>query len=129
MELAFEVSTRFGVSPEVVYHAWLNSKQHSEMTGGAASVSDEIGGRFEAWDGYISGTNLALEPGRRIVQSWRTVEFQESEGNSQVEILLTEIPGGTELTLRHTQLPPHGEQYRQGWEDHYFTPMRAWFSR
>ena len=51
------------------------------MTGSPAIVDPEIGGAFEAWDGYISGRTLSLEPGRRIVQSWRTSEFAEDEGD------------------------------------------------
>lgn len=127
MQLEFEVSTILSAPPSVVYRAWLTSHTHAAMTGGGAQVSNEVGGRFEAWDGYISGQNLALEPDHVIIQSWRTIEFQESEEDSRVEIRLDNHPEGTHLTLRHTHLPAHGEQYRQGWEDHYFGPMRTYF--
>lgn len=127
MALKFEVSTTLPRSPKEVYDAWLDSKSHSKMTGAKAKVSAKVGGTFQAWDGYISGKNLKLEPGKRIVQSWRTVEFDDSEEDSQIEITFEPAKKGTKLTLRHTNLPAHGEQYRQGWVDSYFDPMKSYF--
>jgi hypothetical protein len=51
--------------PEEIYFAWLDSDAHAAMTGGAAEIADGVGSRFTAWDGYIEGTTLHLEPGRR----------------------------------------------------------------
>ena len=71
-------------SPEEIYQAWLDSLAHSEMTGGEANMSDQIGAEVSAWDGYISGRNLELVPGERIVQSWRTSEFADEHGDSVI---------------------------------------------
>lgn len=98
------------------------------MTGSPASVSAQVGGEFDAWDGYIHGKNLELEPGKRIVQPWRTSEFSANEPDSRIEITLEPIGDHTKLTLRHTELPHHGRQYEQGWVDAYFEPMKVYFS-
>lgn len=127
MPPAFEISAIFPASPEQLYTAWLDSAQHSAMTGGAAEVSDQPGAAFTAWDGYIHGRNLELEPGRRIVQAWRTTEFAPDEPDSRLEILFEPVEGGTRLTLRHTELPEHGMQYKQGWVEAYFDPIKAYF--
>ena len=127
MPLEFEVSAVIPASPIEVYKAWLDSKSHSQMTGGKAKVSAKVGESFQAWDGYITGKNLILEPGKRIVQSWRTSEFKDSEKDSQIELSLEPVKEGTKLTLRHTNLPAHGDQYEQGWVDNYFDPMKAYF--
>lgn len=127
MSLAFEVSTFIAAPPERLYAAWLDSIQHSAMTGGPAQASAEPGAPFNAWDGYIQGVNLELETGRRIVQAWRTVEFSEDEPDSRLEVLFEPAAGGTHLTIRHSGLPDHGLQYRQGWIDNYFEPMKAYF--
>ena len=127
MAIEFDISQEFPVSPELIYHAWLNSDEHASMTGGAATVSDVVGDSFEAWDGYIQGKNLALEPSKRILQSWRTTEFDESDEDSLLEILLQSQDDGTLLTIRHSKLPDHGMQYRQGWIDSYFIPMLSYF--
>lgn len=129
MALEFEISTTIPAKPDEVYKAWLESKSHSKMTGSKAKVSDKIGDRFLAWDGYISGSNLELKPGKKIVQSWRTSEFADSEEDSRLEITLAPAKGGTKLTLRHSNLPAHGEQYRQGWVDSYFDPMKEYFGK
>jgi activator of HSP90 ATPase len=99
------------------------------MTGGAASITAEVGDEFDAWDGYIHGKNLELEPGRHIFQSWRTVEFDESDPDSRLEISLQAEGLGTRLILKHTNLPSHGDQYQQGWVDNYFEPMKSYFER
>ena len=55
-------------SPKRVYDAMLSAKQHSAFTGAKATCNPKVGGRFTAWDGYISGKILELKPGKRIVQ-------------------------------------------------------------
>jgi uncharacterized protein YndB with AHSA1/START domain len=129
MSMEFEISEVIPVTPEIVYSAWLNSDEHTLMTGGSAHVTATIGEPFEAWDGYIQGRNLELEPGKRILQSWRTSEFAESEPDSLLEIIFTPEGNGTRVTIRHSNLPPHGEQYLQGWIDAYFTPMKEYFGK
>lgn len=126
--MQFTLKTQLPASPQAIYTAWLSSAGHTAMIGGSSEATDKVGAPFTAWDGYISGKNLQLEPHNRIVQSWRTTEFSDAEPDSQIEILLEAVDGGTDLTLIHTNVPPHGEQYIKGWEDHYFTPMKAYFS-
>ena len=127
MPIEFEVSTVLAASPQEIYDAWLDSEAHGKMTGSPAKASAEIGAEFEAWDGYIRGRNLRLEPGKRIVQSWRTVEFAASEPDSQIEVTFEPVDAGTNVAIRHTNLPPHGTQYEQGWVESYFEPMKDYF--
>lgn len=128
MPESFEVSDVVAAKPEVVYEAWLDSAGHSEMTGGEAECSSELGGEFTAWDGYISGRNLELEPHSRIVQSWRTTEFSDSDPDSRLEVLLEPADAGTLVTLRHSNVPDGELHYRDGWVDHYLEPMKEYFS-
>jgi len=127
MALQFEVSAVIPASAAELYEAWLDSASHSAMTGSAAETSAEIGGRFTAWDGYIQGRPLELEPPGRILQSWRTAEFDDAEPDSRLEVLFVPVEGGTRLTIRHSNLPAHGGQYEQGWIDNYFEPMKRHF--
>jgi len=128
MHIQFEVTDVIPASPEKVYKAWLDSKEHELMTGAYAHVSAKVGESFEAWDGYIQGKNLELEPPRRILQSWRTSEFDENEESSILEILFGPEPSGTRITIHHSKLPANGMQYKQGWIDSYFEPMKSYFS-
>lgn len=126
--MEFTIKTIVNTTAEKIYTTWLSSEGHAKMTGGSATISDVVGDNFTAWDGYIEGKNIALDTNKRILQSWRTSQFEEHEPDSQVEILLNEVDKQTEITLIHSKLPDSGEHYRQGWDNHYFQPMKDYFS-
>ncbi len=125
--MEFTLTTTIKATAKQIYKSWLSTQRHTKMTGGAAFVSDKIGETFTAWDGYITGQNTELEPYGKIVQSWRSSNFEDNEGDSQIEILLSEHEEETTLTLKHTNVPESGEHYKKGWEEHYFEPMRRYF--
>ena len=108
---SFEIKEFFpGIPATEIFNAWLESEAHSAFTGSPARVNPGVGGEFSAWDGYISGKTLEIEP-------------------YLLEISFEEIGDGTQLTLVHTNIPDgQGEDYRQGWEDYYFKPMQQFFS-
>ena len=118
----------FPVAPETVYKAWLNSEEHSAMTGGEAVCSDQEGAGFTAWDGYIEGKNIKLIPNKQIVQSWRTTEFADSDEDSMLQLDLEESDSGTRLTLIHNNIPAGQTQYENGWVESYFKPMASYFN-
>lgn len=129
MQMEFTLKAKIEATAEQIYSAWLSSEGHTSMTGGKATTSDKIGESFTAWDGYIEGRNIELEPNKRILQSWRTSQFEADEEDSQIEVLLNEAGGHTELTLNHTNVPDSGAHYIKGWSEHYFQPMKAYFSK
>jgi uncharacterized protein YndB with AHSA1/START domain len=123
------VSAVIPAAPAAVYKAWMSGKEHGAMTGSGATVVAKIGGRYTAWDGYISGKTLELEPAQRIVQSWRSSDFAADAPDSRLEIVLSAAKGGTRITLTHTELPPGSSaEYRKGWLDFYFAPMKEYFA-
>jgi activator of HSP90 ATPase len=124
------VSAVVPAEPEAVYKAWMSSKGHAAMTGSAATVTPRAGCKFNAWDGYISGKTLTLTPPSRIQQSWRTTDFEDTDEDSMLEVTLAKARGGTKVTLAHTHIPTgHGPEYRKGWIDFYFKPMKEYFSK
>ncbi|MEP7137911.1 MAG: SRPBCC family protein [Chloroflexota bacterium] len=130
MKNGFKLAAVIPTTPAEIYKAWLSTKGHTAMTGSPAKVDGKIGGKFTAWDGYIFGSTLALEPDSQIVQAWRTSEFADADPDSLVELSLKATKDGTKLTLTHTQIPTGQEDsYRQGWEDFYFKPMKAYFEK
>ena len=129
MAESFQVSTVIHASAERLYHAWLDSDEHGHFTGSPAEIEPRPGGAFSAWDGYIRGTTLEMEPHRRIVQAWRTTDFPEDSPDSRLEVLFTPVKSGTEITLMHSRMPDgQGDGYEQGWIDYYFTPMQEYFA-
>jgi len=125
---SISVSDIIPATPQTIYDAYLDSAGHTALTGSPAKVEAKVGGKFSAWDGYIWGTTLEMQPHRRIVQAWRTSEFPPDAADSRLEMLLESAPGGTKVTFNHSDIPAgQGEDYRQGWIEFYFEPMKAHF--
>ena len=127
MAIEFTVSALIAVAPEEIYEAWLDSEGHSKMTGSPAHATANVGESFDAWDGYISGKNLELEPGKRIVQSWRGSSYKDSDEDSQIEVNFEAVDDGTKITLTHTNVPDDQGSHEPGWATHYFEPMQKYF--
>lgn len=127
MATSISIKQQFPVSAATLYHAWLNSDEHTKMTGGPAECSDVLGESFSVWEGYITGKNLSLKPNSEIVQSWRSSDFNESDPDSELTVRFKDNENGCELTLIHESIPDGQPDYEQGWEDHYFAPMTAYF--
>jgi uncharacterized protein YndB with AHSA1/START domain len=130
MSYSFTLTEFIPAPPAAIYDAWLNSRAHSAMTGAKASQSPRIGAKVSAWDGHISGRTLELVPGRKIVQSWRTVKFAPDDPDSKIAVTLRPVAGGTRLSLRHSHVPNALTDIEEsGWETHYFAPMKAYFEK
>ncbi len=116
--------------PKAIYQAWITGDGHAAMTGAGAESDPQVGGRFTAWDNYITGEHLELQPARRIVQAWRTTQFPTDAPPSRLIVLLDAVPEGTRVTIAHTEIPAgQGAGYEAGWDEHYFKPMRRYFSK
>ena len=109
------VSAVIPAAPEAIYKAWMSSRGHSAMTGNGATVVARVGGKHTAWDGYIRGKTLELEPGKRIVQSWRTTDFAEEAKDSRLEVILTAARARKRAgaSLRHTPRPTRSSRFRR----------------
>lgn len=127
---AIRVSTAIPVAPTTLYFAWIDSAQHSAMTGKNAKLDPSVGSKFSAADGYITGKLVTLDLGRRIIMSWRTSDFPRDAHDSRVEVHFEGLGSGTRVTVLHTEIPEgQGEKYRGTWMDTYFSPMRNHFSK
>ncbi len=125
-----KLSIKLPVSPRELYESWLDAEKHTAFTGSKADIERKVGSKFTAGDGYITGENLKLFRFNRIIQSWRTTDFPEDADDSTVTIELEKIKEGTKLTIVHENLPDgEGKKYRQDWREHYFKPMKDYFSK
>ena len=130
MSFDFTVSDIIPASSAAIYAAWLDSRGHTGMTGGKfAEAGAAVGDRFTAHDSYITGSNLTLEHGRRIVQSWRTTRFTEADLDLRIQVTFEPVPGGTRVTIAHSRVPDGHTGYQNGgWQHNYFDPMKQYFS-
>jgi activator of HSP90 ATPase len=117
-------------APVEIYDAFLNEQKHTAFTGAKATCERRVGGKFTAWDGYISGKNMKLENGKRIIQEWKTTEWPVGYPPSIIEFTFKPRKDGTEINMRQINVPSlQANSYRQGWIDYYWTPLKKYFSR
>ena len=117
-------------TPEEVYEAYVNPKKHAEFTGSPATGTPRAGGKFTAWDGYISGKFLELEEGKKVVHEWMTTEWPTGYPPSLVELTFKEKERKTELTMIHSRAPAEqAKEYAQGWKDYYWEPLKEYFRK
>lgn len=100
-----------------VYDAIINARKHSEFTGAEATCDPVVGGKFTAWDKYISGTNVELVRGRRIVQHWQTTEWPVGYPPSQMVWTFGSKNDGTESRWCTRRCRNHRRPHagRAGW--------------
>lgn len=125
----FKISVLLNCEPKKVFKAWLDSKKHSEFTGDKALVEAKTNGKHSAFNGYCWGKTLEITPYKRIIQTWRTTDFDDKDKDSIIELTFTDKNEKTLLTLSHTNIPDgQGDNYKKGWKEYYFTPMKSYFS-
>jgi uncharacterized protein YndB with AHSA1/START domain len=124
------VSGIIPATPDEIYDAWIDSEKHSAMTESTATIDGTVGGSYTAGDDYIHATFTELEPGARIVQTWRSTDFPEDAGDSIVEVILTPVTNGTKVTINHSEIPEgQGKEYKKGWKEFYLDTMKAYFEK
>ena len=122
-------TAEFAATPHQVYEALMDSAKHSKFSGGEATISRKVGGKFTAYDGYAEGKNLELIPDEKIVQSWRASDWPEGH-NSEITFELTKTKTGTKLAFTQTDVPAEFyDDIAQGWIDWYWRPMKKMLER
>ena len=130
-KLSLEIKRFIKASRDRVYAAWTDPAQLKKWFGPENVktrnlVADaQAGGQFR-WDCTdpegkevtISGEYRELQPGRKIVFSWKHEDNEDWKNhNSIVTVELFDREGGTELRLTHEKLPTEAsrDDHEQGW--------------
>ncbi len=118
------------VTPKEVYEAYVDPEKQSEFTDSPATGEPVVGGKFTAWDGYISGKFLELEEGKKVVQEWTSTDFPEGASPSRLELNFCAVPKGTEIVMVHSNVPKDREaETAEGWTEFYWEPLKEYFKR
>ena len=116
----------FKAPPEKIYDVLADSRRRTEVTGLKAVLSDKVGGKFSTEGGQVTGVNVDLVPGRRLVQAWRREDFPEGIYSMAAITLAPTSSGGTELVLTHRGVPKHLlDQIEDYWRRVCWAPMRT----
>jgi activator of HSP90 ATPase len=114
----------YEATPKEIYQALTNPRQFAKLTGMGAKISTEVGGAFTLFDGHITGRHLELLPGKRIVQAWRTKQWNEGI-YSIVKFEIKKQGAKTKLILDHIGFPKDQKKHlNAGWKQHYFEPLK-----
>lgn len=112
----------FNASPDAVYKALTDSTEHGAFTGEPANIGGD-GEKWSAYGGKISGRNIELVPGKRVVQTWRPGNWAEGV-HSLVRFELTAEGEGTKLVLDHSGVPAEGGAHIDGgWHRMYWEKL------
>jgi len=126
----------FKASRKRVYEALTDTQQFDKVIqisgvmksmhlgGKPTEISQEVGGAFALFGGYITGRHVELVPNERIVQAWRTGGWDPGV-YSIAKFELVEQGSGTKIVFDHTGFPKGAaETLASGWKAHYWEPLQ-----
>ena len=116
-----------GAPPAKVYAALMDEKKHTQFTGQRARIDRRVGGTFTCYGTYIKGITLALQPGKHIVQAWRSRNWPKGI-YTIVTFKLSKAAGGkTVLHFSQAGVPTNDYQDKnKGWRTHYWEPLKKY---
>ncbi len=118
---------QFKATSMEVYNLLMQKKKQEAFTGAEAKISNRVGGKFSAWDGYISGKNLELEKGKKIVQEWWCSDLPEGHFTIVTFSFSVLKNNKTQLEFTQTNVPPNQyDALSKGWIDFYWNPMKQY---
>ena len=121
----------FTGKPDEVYQSIMDQKKHSAFTGGKATISKKVNGKFSIFDGYCHGYNIELTEGKKTVQAWHFAEDGWPDDHFSVCTFLFERVGNkTKLTFKQSGVPENNfESLKSGWKQYYWEPMEAFLKK
>jgi uncharacterized protein YndB with AHSA1/START domain len=119
-----EQTVRLAATPETVWSFWTDPARLSQWWGTATDVVVEPGGdyRIVMEPGRVMrGSFVELDPPHRLVFTfgWESNAPGDAlaPGTTTVEVTLTPDGDGTELVLRHSDMPTtHAPDHAYGWQ-------------
>ncbi len=117
--IEFKCGIFIEASPETVFSYLTEQEKAAQWFGEIVDIQGVAGGKFfvASKDGNeCSGDYLEVTPYEKVVFTWGNVAGLE-HGESTVEILLKAENGGTQLSLRHYNIPTQeaADSFGHGW--------------
>ncbi len=127
--MSIHQEVEFQTSPERIYQALMNEKEHAAFTGSPAKISGDAGGAFSCHDGQILGRNIELVENQRIVQAWRVAAWEPGV-YSVVKMSFEKKGAKTKLVLDHSGVPDAAaEMIEAGWKVRYWEPLEKYLTK
>lgn len=136
--VAIHQEMMFGASPARVYRVLTTASLFDRVVRASAAMNSDMkkllgatptqidarpGGAFTLYGGYITGFNLELVAGTRLVQAWRSGGWKPGE-YSIARFVLEPKGSSTRLIFDHTGFPDDDAAHLAvGWPGNYWTPL------
>ena len=128
MSPVIEQSATFESTPAELYELFMDSAKHTAATGAPAKISHKIGGKWTAFGGALTGTNLELVPNETIVQAWRSTNFKKDDPDSILIVRFEKVKNATTVHLTHVGVPKQDHKgVTNGWKKYYWDPWKKYF--
>ncbi len=125
MARTISLAASMPVAPDLLYDMYLDPERHSAFTGSPVTIDSKPGSPFQAFDGAIHGTILHTQPKRLIVQSWRSVNFDEDDLDSTLILSFWPKRDGARIELVQANVPEGDyDGVSEGWAKFYWNPWR-----
>lgn len=124
MSYDLSLETTLSGTPKRVMELLTDPALIRKWSGGEAVMEKKEGGRFEMFDGWVSGMVLKCTDSE-LSFSWKTTDWNDDAATSEVQITLAADEAGTRVNLTQTGLPDASERdsHKTGWMDFFFDPL------
>ncbi|WP_030443477.1 SRPBCC domain-containing protein [Actinoplanes subtropicus] len=113
--------------PARVYQVLADAQALSALCGMSGVPAGEAGEAFTAFDGHVTGRQIELVPGERIVQAWRFPVWA-SGTYSIVRFTLVLEGEGTRLSIDQDGVPEDWHEHvYTNWPTFYLDPLATHF--
>jgi activator of HSP90 ATPase len=114
---------------EQLFEMYIDPQKHSAITGAPVTIDVAPGSPFHAFNGALSGAILHVIPQRLVVQSWRSIKFNDGDPDSTLILAFVRDGTNARIDLVHLDVPAHDYQgVVEGWETHYWHPWRRYLA-
>jgi activator of HSP90 ATPase len=101
----------------------MNTAMKKRLGTRPTQIDARPGGAFTLFGGYVTGRNLELVAGERLVQAWRAASWDPG-AYSIAKFVLVDQPAGGKLIFDHTGFPnAAASELAKGWRENYWTPL------
>jgi uncharacterized protein YndB with AHSA1/START domain len=129
--------------PREVYEVLADAAALSALSGRSGTAGPGEGQEFTAFDGHVTGRQVELVPGTRIVQAWRLAEWEPGAYTLVCFTLTAEPAGRPGAGPTLLVIDQHGEpagadtlgchptwrdHLNEGWPAFYLTPLARHFA-
>lgn len=127
---SFKLQIELPAPPAKVFDALTNARLISRWCGQQGKVDPKVGGKFEMFDGWVTGKVVEFKPWKTLAYTWLPGDWPDDAEPSVVKYTLTATKKGTKVSLEHSHFPNEMEKknHKSGWTEYVFNPLKEFFT-